>query len=153
MTTPTLFVATKALIINRTGQLLLLRESTQYTDGTNAGKFDVPGGRLTPGEPVHDSLLREVHEETGLAVEVGTPVHVGEWWPVVRGEPWQVVGIYTVCKTKSTVVTLSKDHSAYEWIDPTQYQSYDLVDGVSAAIEAYSTQWRTTSVVDTLKVV
>lgn len=39
-----------------------------------------PGGRLQPGESLHDCIRREVHEETGLQVSTGDLVHVFEYW-------------------------------------------------------------------------
>jgi ADP-ribose pyrophosphatase YjhB (NUDIX family) len=33
------------------------------------GKWGLPGGGVEPGESVHAAIVREVHEETGLAVE------------------------------------------------------------------------------------
>lgn len=62
-----LFVATKAFIV-KDGKVLILRESQKYEDGTNAAHFDLPGGRLAPGEHFAEALAREVKEETGLSV-------------------------------------------------------------------------------------
>jgi 8-oxo-dGTP diphosphatase len=73
-----LFAATKAFILYQ-GKVLLLRESTQYSDGSNAGGYDVVGGRVTPGERFDESLLREIREETGLSVRIGRPFFMNEW--------------------------------------------------------------------------
>jgi len=72
-----LFVATKAFI-NYKGKILILRESTKYSDGTNSGKYDVVGGRVEPGQKFDESLLREIKEETGLSVKLGRPFYVGD---------------------------------------------------------------------------
>jgi 8-oxo-dGTP diphosphatase len=129
-------VATKAFVIHK-GKILLLRESNKYAEGTNEGKFDVPGGRLKPGEAFDEALIREVQEETGLSVYVGKPFFVGEWRPHVHGEQWQVVGIYFICTAGSDDVRLSADHDAVEWIDPAEYVDYPLISVVEAAFEAY----------------
>lgn len=73
---PKLFVATKAFI-ERDGKILILREAGKYQDGTNIGHYDVPGGRLTPGENWQVALTREVKEETDLDVTVGPPFFCG----------------------------------------------------------------------------
>src|SRR3989338_9321118 len=112
-----LFVATKAFIIHD-NKVLCLKESAKYVDGANRGKFDVVGGRLKPGERFDESLLRETKEETGLDVTIGKPFCVQEWRPVVRGEQWQIVGIFFECHATSPEVILSADHDAYEWINP-----------------------------------
>ena len=60
-----LFVATKAFI-EYEGKILILQESGKYVDGTNVGRYDVPGGRVEPGQRFDESLRREIKEETGL---------------------------------------------------------------------------------------
>jgi len=44
-----LFVATKAFILYE-NKILILKESSEYKDGTNVGQYDVAGGRIEPGE-------------------------------------------------------------------------------------------------------
>lgn len=133
-----LFVATKAFTVHN-GKVLLLRESTKYSDGTNAGRYDVAGGRLKPGQRFDESLLREIQEETGLSVEIGRPFFVNEWRPVVREEQWQIVGTFFVCHASSDAVTLSEDHDEYVWIDPSTYKDYNLIENLYPAFEAYLT--------------
>ncbi len=38
--------------------------------GPGAGSWSVPGGRVEPGETLHEAVVREVMEETGLEVVV-----------------------------------------------------------------------------------
>lgn len=133
---PKLFIATKALI-TRNGKVLILRESGSYQEGMNVGRFDLPGGRLKPGERFDEALVREVFEETGLRVEVGRPIAVSEWRPIVRGERWQIVGIFFGCQATATDVRLSPDHDSYEWIYPAEYQAYQLIDNLKPVFEQY----------------
>jgi len=56
-----LFVATKAFIVFN-GKVLLIKESDNYAEGTNTGKFDVVGGRVELGQRFDESLLREIKE-------------------------------------------------------------------------------------------
>lgn len=60
-------VAAYAVVV-RNGQVLLaqLSESTP-----RPGDWTLPGGGVEHGEHPRDAVVREVHEETGLAVEVG----------------------------------------------------------------------------------
>lgn len=130
-----LFIATKAFIVNN-GKVLVLRESTQYSDGSNAGRFDVPGGRLKPGEHFEEALKREVKEETGLEVTIGKPVYVGEWRPTVKGERWQIVGVFFLCESVATDVTLSEDHVEALWIHPGEASTINIIDNLKQAFEA-----------------
>jgi 8-oxo-dGTP diphosphatase len=111
-------VAAKAVIINEKGRVLVVREAGTYKDGTQTGNYGIPGGRLEPGENYHKGLHREVKEETGLVVEILHPIYVGEWRPVIKSEPYQIIAIFTVCKAEATDVRLSEEHDDYKWIDP-----------------------------------
>lgn len=132
-----LFVATKALILHE-GKVLLLREADAYADGTQKGRYSEPGGRLNPGENYKEALLREIQEETGLTVRIGDPVTVDEWRPVVRGEQWQIVGIFFECFANSTEVKLGPDHDGYIWIDPKDHAEYNMAENLHPIFEAYS---------------
>ena len=137
MAAPTLFVALKAFIV-RDGKVLILRESGSYVDSTQTGKFDVPGGRLNPGENFADGLKREVKEEAGLDVEFGIPFHMGEWRPTVRGEEWHIVATFVRCESPSGDVTLGTDHDAFEWIEPSRAGEYPLARNILEAFAAYA---------------
>src|SRR5680860_976467 len=131
-----LFVATKAFISHQ-GKVLILRESPKYEDGSNLAKYDVPGGRIEPGQRFDESLLREIQEETGLEVTMGRPFFVNEWRPSVRGEQWQIVGTFFECTANSGEVKLGEDHDDYQWINPEDYRKYNLIDNLHPAFEAY----------------
>lgn len=134
-----LFVATKAFIVHN-GKVLLLRESTKYTDGSNAGRYDVVGGRIKPGQRFDESLLREIKEETGLDVKIGRPFYVNEWRPVVKGQQWQIVGTFFECFADSDKVTLSEDHDEYAWIGPKDFRKFNLIPNLVPAFESYLTR-------------
>jgi 8-oxo-dGTP diphosphatase len=131
-----LFVATKAFIKHK-DKILILRESSKYQDGTNSGKFDVPGGRIEIGQSFDQSLLREIQEETGLEVKIDKPFYVGEWRPVVRDEQWQIVGIFFQCHSDSSEVKLSEDHDEYLWIKPENYSSHNLIENLKPAFQEF----------------
>ena len=134
-----LFAATKAFIYYK-GKILVLRESSKYSDGTNSGRYDVVGGRIEPGQKFDKSLLREIKEETGLSVKLGRPFYVGEWKPKVRGEQWQIVGTFFECFTRTNKVRLSEDHDEYLWIKPKEYKKYKLIDNLKPAFKSYLTR-------------
>ncbi len=129
-------IACKAIIVHRS-KLLILREAATYADGTNIGKYHFPGGRIEPGEPFLDGLAREILEETGLRVQVGQPLFVGEWFPDIHGEQNQIVAIFFVCTARSGRVTLSSEHDDYQWIDPNAYKQYRLMPPEGKVCRAY----------------
>jgi hypothetical protein len=59
-----------------TGRVLLLQRSSAE-DHPSAGLWELPGGKLEPGEDARGAALREWQEETGLALPVGA--WGGEW--------------------------------------------------------------------------
>ncbi|MFA6322381.1 MAG: NUDIX domain-containing protein [Candidatus Buchananbacteria bacterium] len=133
---PIIFVATKAFIIYN-GKVLILRESDKYQDGSQTGKYSVVGGRVQPGQRFDESLLREIQEEAGLKVKIGRPFFVNEWRPIVKGQPWQIVGTFFECFADSDQVTLDQDHDDYLWIDPKDYKNYNLIQDLAEAFESY----------------
>jgi len=131
-----LFVAMRAFV-KFGDKILILRESSDYKEGANASRYDVVGGRITPGERFDESLLREIKEETGLEVKVGKPFTVAEWRPIVRGEQYHVVGTFFECEALSDKVVLSKDHDDYQWIKPEEYKNHNIIRNLKKVFEAY----------------
>ncbi len=129
-------IACKA-IIEFNSKILLLREAKTNPDGTNTGKYCMPGGRIEAGEPFMEGLKREVFEETGLEITVGAPVFVGEWFPEIRGEQNQIVAVFFACTTTDRDVRLNPEHDQYLWIDPATYQAYELMDPEDYVIQAF----------------
>ena len=78
MKTPRL--AARALILQQ-DQLLLVNA---YAGG-RSDLWCAPGGGVESGASLHDNLIREVHEETGLTVTVGDPALINEFHDPVTG--------------------------------------------------------------------
>lgn len=142
MTQPALRVAAKAVIVNKKGELLLVREAVTYKEGTNIGRYHFPGGRLELGEVFLDGLRREVHEEVGLKIEPLYPLFIGEWWPVIKDVPHHIIAIFMVCRAKTLAVKLSDEHDHFVWLSPQAYKKYDIMPPDDEVIEAWLTQSR-----------
>lgn len=121
-------IACKAVILYKTGKLLILKEAPTYNEGTNSNRYQLPGGRINSGEPWRQGLKREVREETGLDVEIGQIIGVEEWFPVIQGQKHHIVAMFFLCKPVTDDVTLSDEHSDYEWVMPKDLISYDIVE-------------------------
>jgi len=130
-----LFVGTKALV-HYNGKILLLRESSKYLDGAEMGKWDVPGGRISPEETLDEGLIREVKEESGLDVVKGKLLGAFDGFPLIRGEKCHVIRLYFICESKSDAVKLSDDHDAYDWIAPSELHNKMLVNDIAEMLVA-----------------
>lgn len=60
-------LGTRIAIINDKNEILLSKRG-------DFGLWALPGGRVDSGEVLHESAIREVHEETGLVVEIERPI-------------------------------------------------------------------------------
>lgn len=87
MSEPRLREATRALILDESDRLLLVK----YIFPSGAQRWGTPGGGLDPGETHVDGLHRELHEELGLTdVDIGP--HVWDrlyLFPMVSGHDGQ----------------------------------------------------------------
>ncbi|GAA0291197.1 NUDIX domain-containing protein [Rhodovulum strictum] len=104
MTAPTPRLAVRALILHENRLLLV-----NAWPGGVSDLWCAPGGGVERGSSLPDNLAREVHEETGLRVAVGTPCLVNEFHD--PGHPFHQVDIYFRCTI--TGGTLDAD-----WRDP-----------------------------------
>ncbi len=92
-------------IILRGDRLLMVNA---WPNGTS-DLICAPGGGVEPGQSLPDNLCREVHEETGLVVEVGQVAMVNEFHDPDR--PFHQVDIYFRC-------VILEHEPPGEWIDP-----------------------------------
>lgn len=132
------FTAVKALI-RHDGRILLLREAQSYADGTHQHFYDVPGGRINPGETWDAALRREIREECGMDVTIGRPFHVSEI-RMARGiEDWQILRIFFDCTATTGHVTLGSDHDDYVWVKPADLANQAIIPSLAGVIADYLT--------------
>lgn len=146
MTTPVrLTLAQKALIIHD-GRLLALRKGPP---SGSAGRWDLPGGRLEPGEALADSLAREVREETAATLGATQLLAASDFrLATPEGAPGQVVFLFYLAEIVSDPASVSLElqdpsdhHDAIEWV-PLEgalgldwlYSYQDLARGIIARL-------------------
>jgi ADP-ribose pyrophosphatase YjhB (NUDIX family) len=102
-------LATKSLIIHQDKALIVKRKSNN-PQAPNI--WELPGGRLQPGENPFEGLKREIKEETNLEIEIINPLTVRHF---TRSDLQVVTLIIFLSKAITTKVTLSDEHENYSW--------------------------------------
>ena len=136
-------VAVKAIIADARHRVLILRKSQNDVRHANkSGRYNLPGGKIEPGEALDKALIREVQEETGLTLKtVSPPFFAGEWYPETP-EPLQVIGIFYSCQEWQGAVVLDDEHDQAVWINESEIKNYSFLPPEDKAIEAYFARQR-----------
>lgn len=114
-------------MFDSTGRLLLVRRVNE----PGVGQWSVPGGRVEPAEADHPAVLREVAEETGLAVEI-----VGYAGSVLRPAPdGAVFDIHDyLCRPTGGVLRAGDDADDVRWCDAAALATLPVVAGLVEAL-------------------
>ncbi len=113
-------VSVKGVCAIPDGRVLLCRN--------HRGDWELPGGRPEPGESDRDCLIRELWEETGLAVRVGRPL--GTIAFEVVPERWVDVAGYLCSLTSAgdpaAALAVSDEHVALAFLDVAMLRPEEL---------------------------
>jgi 8-oxo-dGTP diphosphatase len=101
-----------AAIIEKDDKILILKRSKDKDFAPNT--WETVTGRLDADESPVDGILREVHEETKLKVEVQYPLDVGFFYR--GGKEFPMVFISFYCKYIEGDVNFTWEHSEYRWV-------------------------------------
>jgi 8-oxo-dGTP diphosphatase len=110
--------------LERDGAVLYLRRRPGTFRG---GQWELPGGTVEPGELPEPAVVREVGEETGLAVRV-----VGErsthTWMDMTGRDLRIRAVvYDVAEQGRADVVLSPgEHVEHAWLGPAEAAALEL---------------------------
>jgi len=108
-TKPQIFVAA-GMILRPDGCLLL----GQRPEGKSwAGWWELPGGKIEPGETVRQALVRELHEELSITVTHATP-----WVRYVYEYEKTIAHLHLWRVTGWEGAPMGRENQALAWIDP-----------------------------------
>jgi mutator protein MutT len=105
------------------GRVLLIRRGKPPL----YGRWVVPGGTVELGEPLEQALVREMREETGLAVE---PVELLSVFDRIERDGPRVVYHFVIvdylCRLCSGEARAGSDALEVAWAEPGELARYDL---------------------------
>lgn len=117
-------VGVKIALRNHSGQYLLVRRSPEkYPDVQDS--WDIVGGRIVPGTPLSDNIIREIKEETGLDYE-GSPRLIAAQ-DILRTPGKHVVRLTYTGELDGTP-KLSDEGLEYRWLTLTELQTLEGLD-------------------------
>ncbi|MCX5435016.1 MULTISPECIES: NUDIX hydrolase [unclassified Streptomyces] len=101
------------------GEQLLLTQLAESSPVFEPGLWHLPGGGIDPGEQPHETLGRELYEETGLELLDARLVDARSYTAHRLGIDWHLVGLFYRVDVKPgpLVVTKADDStSAVTWM-------------------------------------
>jgi 8-oxo-dGTP diphosphatase len=102
---------TSVAVFGPQGRILLLRRSP--TDRWKPGHWNLPGGRVDPGESIPAGAQRELAEEAGFVV----PLESLSWRMNLSFTPTLKGHVFRVCLPERPQVTMPDgEHDAYQWV-------------------------------------
>ena len=119
-------VAAGAIV--RDGRVLLARRTSPPE---LAGQWELPGGKLEPGESPRQGLARELAEELGVRAQVGAQVGADVSLPEDM-----VLRAYAVRLERGSPEPEAREHSALRWVGPAELAATGLDATGLAATES-----------------
>jgi mutator protein MutT len=125
------FVGVGAVIVDGSRVVLVRRRSAPL-----AGEWSLPGGAVETGETLEACVVREMAEETGLAVTVGPVIDVFD--RITRDEQDRVQYHYVLvdylCWPAGGTLQAGSDVDAAVWADASELTGYHLASEGTAVI-------------------
>jgi 8-oxo-dGTP diphosphatase len=127
-------VSVSAAIPNDAGQVLVIQRRDN-------GHWEPPGGVLELAEGIHQGLIREVQEETGLLIE---PVRLtGAYKNMSRG----ILALVFLCRAVGGTPSTGEEVADIRWLTPAQVAKdltpayaarlLDAMNGATPAVRAH----------------
>lgn len=99
-----------------------------------SGRWEFPGGKVDPGESPVDALHREIREELGVTISLGSEV------TAPGGEPWRISARYALRLWPVTIEDGTPEplveHDELRWLDVGAWLSVPWLDADVPIVEA-----------------
>lgn len=120
------------VVVEHQGEIAILQ---RIQTGELAGSWELPGGKMDPGETILDAALREAEEETGLIVDPINLQPLEIEHRIIsdgkhRGKQYRAFGIVATASSKFVTVQPS-EHTTHRWLSPTEALKMRTLSAVS----------------------
>jgi ADP-ribose pyrophosphatase YjhB (NUDIX family) len=120
--------------IIRDGKVLIVRRARPPAHGL----YTLPGGGVEAGETLHQALVREIHEETGLTVE---PTALAGYREVIaRDEAGRIERHFVILAFAARWVAgepcLNEELAEAMWLHPSELAGLTTTEGLAEIIGA-----------------
>lgn len=131
------------------GRVLLVQRGREPLKG----KWSLPGGMLEVGESLHEGVVREVEEETGLKVE---PIELIELLDrIVRDETaggerirfHYVIADY-LCRVIGGALKAASDAEAVRWVESAEWNSHGVLTLDPITVRVIEAGWQRAAALD-----
>jgi 8-oxo-dGTP diphosphatase len=108
---------------------IIKKENTYLIVQRNRGKYlglkwEFPGGKVEPNESFQEALLREIHEELNIDINIHEKLAEEKY----KDSEINIVLHYFLCSIKDGTIKLN-EHEAMSWVDKKDFGKYDFVEG------------------------
>lgn len=121
----------RAVVRDDRGRCLMIRRSASSTH--QAGKWELPGGKMDSGEDFETALLHEVREETGLKISLDCVVGAAQW----EHPEFHVAYIILEAHVTGGEMRTSGEHQEVAWVEPPEILSMDVCEQFLPFLETY----------------
>jgi 8-oxo-dGTP pyrophosphatase MutT (NUDIX family) len=115
-------------VVARDGRFVLLKNERD--------EWELPGGKLEPGEAIEDCLVREIEEELNLPVKVGRPLN--NWVYFVNGVHVLIVTYALQISGDVSAMRLSLEHKELRSFPLEEIAGLRMPDGYKRSIALYA---------------
>jgi 8-oxo-dGTP pyrophosphatase MutT (NUDIX family) len=103
-------------------------------------EWELPGGKIDPGESPEACLAREIYEELGCEVKVGVPVYAWMYHILQRVRVFVIAYECTLRTASRPEIRLSDEHRSYGWFTRAELAGLELPEGYREAIRRWKNE-------------
>ncbi|HEY7043735.1 MAG TPA: NUDIX domain-containing protein [Nocardioidaceae bacterium] len=118
------------VVLDEAGRLLVVRRGHE----PGRGRWSIPGGRVEPGESLEAAAAREVLEETGLTVSIGSVVGRVEL-AGVGADVYDVTDFAGV--VVDGVAAAGDDAADLRWVSRSELDSLPTSAGLTSTLDSW----------------